>query len=142
MSAAPADPVKAEVVEGIDVPAVSAWIAATVPDAKPPFSFELIAGGRSNLTYRVTDAAGRSLALRRPPVSHVLPTAHDMKREHTVISALGTTDVPVPETYGLCTDESVNGAPFYVMDFIQGLILRDEAAAAGLSEAIRRHSGE
>ncbi len=137
MSAAPADPVKAEVVEGIDVPAVSAWIATTVPDAKPPFSFELIAGGRSNLTYRVVDATGRSMALRRPPVSHVLPTAHDMKREHTVISALGPTDVPVPRTLGLCLDESVNGAPFYLMSFVEGHIVRDEAAAAELSEAGR-----
>src|SRR5665213_2794972 len=142
MSGAPSDPVNAEVVEGIDIPAVSAWIAATVPDATPPFSFQLIAGGRSNLTYRVVDAAGRSIALRRPPVSHVLPTAHDMKREHTVISALGATDVPVPETFGLCTDESVNGAPFYVMDFVEGHILRDEAAAADLDHATRRRSGE
>lgn len=129
-------------VEGIDVPAVSAWLTATVEGVQAPFTFELIAGGRSNLTYRVTDAAGRSLALRRPPVSHVLPTAHDMKREHTVISALGATDVPVPEAYGLCTDESVNGAPFYVMDFVEGLILRDEASAADLGLTTRRRSGE
>ena len=75
-------------------------MAATVAGSEPPFTFELIAGGRSNLTYRVTDAAGRSFALRRPPVSHVLPTAHDMKREHTVISALGPTGVPVPAPSG------------------------------------------
>ncbi|HVB93005.1 MAG TPA: phosphotransferase family protein [Acidimicrobiales bacterium] len=140
MSAAPADPVKSEVVEGIDVPAVSKWIASEVPGATPPFSFELIAGGRSNLTYRVVDAAGRSMALRRPPVSHVLPTAHDMKREYTVISALGPTDVPVPSTLGLCVDESVNGAPFYLMSFVEGHIVRDEAAAAELSEAGRAHA--
>jgi aminoglycoside phosphotransferase (APT) family kinase protein len=132
----------ATVVEGIDVPAVSTWLTATVDVVQAPFTFDLIAGGRSNLTYRVTDAAGRSMALRRPPVSHVLPTAHDMKREHTVISALGATDVPVPETFGLCTDEAVNGAPFYVMDFVEGLILRDEAAAAELDEATRRRAGE
>jgi aminoglycoside phosphotransferase (APT) family kinase protein len=132
----------ATVVEGIDVPAVSTWLTATVDGVQAPFTFDLIAGGRSNLTYRVADAAGRSMALRRPPVSHVLPTAHDMKREHTVISALGATDVPVPETFGLCTDESVNGAPFYVMDFVEGLILRDEAAAAELDEATRRRAGE
>ena len=75
--------------EGIDVPAVTAWMAEAVPFLQAPLAFELIAGGRSNLTYRVTDAAGTSVALRRPPVSHVLPTAHDMKREYTVISALG-----------------------------------------------------
>ena len=76
-------------IEGIDDERVTAWMAAAIPGCEPPLTFELIAGGRSNLTYRVTDDAGRSFALRRPPVSHVLPTAHDMKREHTVISALG-----------------------------------------------------
>jgi len=137
MSAAPPDTVDADAVEGIDAPAVSAWIASKVPGATPPFSFELIAGGRSNLTYRVVDGANRSMALRRPPVSHVLPTAHDMKREHTVISALGQTDVPVPRTLGLCVDDSVNGAPFYLMSFVEGNIVRDETAAAELSEASR-----
>jgi aminoglycoside phosphotransferase (APT) family kinase protein len=128
--------------EGIDSDRVSRWMSATVPGAEPPFRFELIAGGRSNLTYRVTDSAGRSYALRRPPVSHVLPTAHDMKREHTVISALGSTGVPVPRTLGLCTDDTVNGAPFYVMSFVEGHILRDERAAAELSEASRSRAGD
>ncbi len=82
--------------EGIDTERVSAWMRDTIDGSKPPFAFDLIAGGRSNLTYRVTDAAGAAYALRRPPLSHVLPTAHDMAREHTVISALGLTDVPVP----------------------------------------------
>lgn len=129
-------------VEGIDRDGVSEWMASTVVGAKPPFTFELIAGGRSNLTYRVTDLAGQSYALRRPPVSHVLPTAHDMKREHTVISALGDTGVPVPRTLGLCTDESVNGAPFYVMSFVEGHIVRDEQAASQLSEAARWRAGQ
>ena len=94
-----------------------------------PSRFELIAGGRSNLTYRVTDGAGRAYALRRPPLSHVLPTAHDMAREYRVITALGPTAVPVPATFGLCEDEAVNGAPFYVMEFVDGHILRDAATA-------------
>jgi aminoglycoside phosphotransferase (APT) family kinase protein len=128
-------------VEGIDVAGVTAWMADTIPGAEPPFAFELIAGGRSNLTYRVTDAGGRSYALRRPPVSHVLPTAHDMKREYTVISALGDTGVPVPRALGLCTDESVNGAPFYVMSFVEGHIVRDERAASLLTDAARARSG-
>ena len=99
-------PPTAEVaVEGIDRDAVTAWMTSHIAGANPPFDFELIAGGRSNLTYRVTDRAGQAFALRRPPVSHVLPTAHDMKREHTVISALGPTGVPVPRTLGLCTDD-------------------------------------
>jgi aminoglycoside phosphotransferase (APT) family kinase protein len=128
-------------VEGIDRGAVTEWMAAAVAGSEPPFGFDLIAGGRSNLTYRVTDGAGRSYALRRPPLSHVLPTAHDMKREYTVISALGPTGVPVPRTLGLCTDDSVNGAPFYVMSFVEGNIVRDERAARRLTEAARARAG-
>ncbi|MHB1710951.1 MAG: phosphotransferase family protein [Acidimicrobiales bacterium] len=141
MNTARTDQVSGDPVEGIDAPAVSTWIASTVQGAAPPFTFELIAGGRSNLTYRVTDAADRSMALRRPPVSHVLPTAHDMRREHTVISALGGTAVPVPRTLGLCLDDTVNGAPFYLMSFVEGHIVRDEAAAAELRETSRTHAG-
>jgi aminoglycoside phosphotransferase (APT) family kinase protein len=122
-------PSSSGVMKGINESSVSAWLIDSVSCVEAPFTYELIAGGRSNLTYRVTDAAGRSLALRRPPESHVLPTAHDMRREHSVISALGASDAPVPQTYGLCTDESVNGAPFYVMDFVKGRILRDESSA-------------
>jgi aminoglycoside phosphotransferase (APT) family kinase protein len=129
-------------VEGIDRGPVSDWLAANVAGAVAPFSFELIAGGRSNLTYRVTDAAGHAYALRRPPVSHVLATAHDMTREHTVISALQSTDVPVPRTLGLCTDAGVNGAPFFVMSFVEGHILRDEQASAALPESVRSHASE
>jgi aminoglycoside phosphotransferase (APT) family kinase protein len=140
MGAAPPD--RPGDIEGIDQDRVTAWMASAVSAATPPFAFELIAGGRSNLTYRVTDRAGASFALRRPPVSHVLPTAHDMQREFTVISALGDTDVPVPEALGLCTDEGVTGAPFYVMSFVEGHILRDERAAAELAESSRAHAGE
>lgn len=129
-------------VEGIDRRGVTDWMAAEIPESSPPFAFELIAGGRSNLTYRVTDRSGRSFALRRPPVSHVLPTAHDMGREYTVISALGGTGVPVPDALGLCTDESVNGAPFFVMSFVEGHILRDERAAAGFGEGSRARAGD
>jgi aminoglycoside phosphotransferase (APT) family kinase protein len=129
-------------VEGIDRRGVSRWMVEHLPESQPPFAFELIAGGRSNLTYRVTDQAGRSVALRRPPVSHVLPTAHDMKREHTIISALGNTTVPVPRALGLCTDDSVNGAPFFVMSFVEGHVLRDEQTARLLSEASRARAGE
>ncbi|HMD46884.1 MAG TPA: phosphotransferase family protein [Acidimicrobiales bacterium] len=119
-------------VVGIDIDRVTVWFTANVAPATPPLNFELIAGGRSNLTYRVVDAHGRRFALRRPPVSHVLPTAHDMTREHRLISALAPTPVPVPLPYGLCTDEEVNGAPFYVMEFVDGHIVRDatEAEAA------------
>jgi len=130
-------------VEGIDEGPVGRWIAAHVPGSVPPMSFELIAGGRSNLTYRVTDAAGHAYALRRPPLSHVLPTAHDMAREYRVISALGPTAVPVPRTHALCEDEAVNGRPFYVMEFVDGHIVRDAGGAErDLDTAGRRRAGE
>ncbi|MFD4262476.1 phosphotransferase family protein [Streptomyces sp. NPDC058534] len=84
-----------------------------------PLSGRLIEGGRSNLTYAVTDGTARWV-VRRPPLGHVLATAHDMKREHRVISALHPTNVPVPRPLLLCEDEDVIGAPFYVMEFVEG----------------------
>ena len=85
---------------------------------------ELIAGGKSNLTYAVRSAAGE-VVLRRPPLAAVLPTAHDMVREHRVLTALARTDVPVPTVHHLWTDTGVIGAPFYVMDRVDGVVIRD-----------------
>ena len=119
----------AEAPEGIDRAGVEGWFAAHVAEAELPLSFDRISGGHSNLTYGVQDAAGRRWALRRPPLGKRLGSAHDMGREHKVVSALGPTEVPVAPVVGLCQDESVNEAPFYVMDFVEGPILR------GLSEA-------
>ena len=116
-------------IEGIDLPKVSAWFETNIPGYAPPLEFELIAGGRSNLTYRGVDGGGRAYVLRRPPTSHVLPTAHDMSREHRIISALGPTPVPVPAALGLCVDPEVNGQPFYVMGCVEGNVVRDEAEA-------------
>ncbi|MGW1934263.1 phosphotransferase family protein [Streptomyces sp. NPDC001919] len=96
-----------------------------------PLEARLIEGGRSNLTYVVTDGADRWV-VRRPPLGHVLATAHDMRREHRVISALHATDVPVPETLLLCEDDSVLGAPFYVMEFVDGTPYRSAAELAPL----------
>ena len=103
----------------------------------PPLAFDLIAGGRSNLTYRVTDAEGRAWVLRRPPLGQVLATAHDMGREHRIISALAPTDVPVAPVIGLCEDEAVNGAPFYVMGFVDGLVARDATGLSGMPTPLR-----
>ena len=127
-------------ITGIDVPAVTAWFTEHT-DAAPPLSFELIAGGRSNLTFRVTDTAGGAWVLRRPPMGHVLATAHDMGREHRIISALAPTDVPVAPVVGLCEDETVNGAPFYVMDFVDGLVIRDQIVAQEVPLDVRRAAG-
>ena len=121
--------VAADVPEGIDRAGVETWLARQVPDVEPPLSFERIAGGRSNLTYEVSDASGRRWALRRPPLGERLASAHDMSREHRIISALQGTDVPVPPVVGLCEDPAVNGDPFYVMEFVEGPILRSRQDA-------------
>ncbi|PBC64830.1 acyl-CoA dehydrogenase [Streptomyces sp. Tue6028] len=96
-----------------------------------PLTGRLIEGGRSNLTYAVTDGAAKWV-VRRPPLGHVLATAHDMKREHRVISALHPTAVPVPAPLLLCEDESVLGAPFYVMEFVEGTPYRTAQQLAPL----------
>ena len=115
--------------------------ARTCRAPSPPFSFALIAGGRSNLTYAVTDAAGRRVVLRRPPLGHVLATAHDMAREHRIISALVGTAVPVPTTFALCTDTDVNGAPFYVMSYVEASCSTARRRAPTLPAAVRRDAG-
>jgi aminoglycoside phosphotransferase (APT) family kinase protein len=125
-------------VPGIDLEGVTAWFRANVAGVRPPLEVRQITGGRSNLTYRVGDAAGNDWVLRRPPLHGVLPSAHDMAREHRVISALAGTPVPVPATFGLCQDPAVTGAPFYVMGHVDGIVPRDEATvAAGLDEPAR-----
>jgi len=122
---------------------VTDWIAGHVPELSPPLRFDVIEGGRSNLTYRVADLAENTFALRRPPLSGVLPSAHDMRREHRVISALGGTGVPVPETIGLCTDHEVLGSDFYVMDFVTGVVAHDpNTVADALSEPARLIAGK
>ncbi|WP_431878326.1 phosphotransferase family protein [Amycolatopsis sacchari] len=92
---------------------------------------EVVQGGRSNLTYVVTDGRSRWV-VRRPPLGHVLPTAHDMAREHRVISALRGTAVPVPGTITLCQDTEVLGAPFYVMEYVEGTPYRSAAELEAL----------
>jgi aminoglycoside phosphotransferase (APT) family kinase protein len=128
--------------EGIDRAGVEGWFEANVPEAKPPLSFDRISGGRSNLTFGVTDSAGGRWALRRPPLGKRLGSAHDMSREHRAIAALQDTPVPVPPVVGLCEDESVNGAPFYVMGFVEGPILRSAEDAEPFDEGQRAAIGE
>jgi aminoglycoside phosphotransferase (APT) family kinase protein len=114
---------------GVDLAALAEWASASAPELAPPFTGSFIAGGRSNITVRVTDATGADFVVRRPPLHSVLATAHDVAREHRIISALGPTPVPVPRTIALCTDVDVLGAPFYVMDFVEGAVLGGESTA-------------
>ena len=126
--------------QGIDRAGVEAWFEQNVEGARLPLSFERIAGGHSNLTYGVSDASGRRWALRRPPLGKRLGSAHDMAREHKVVSALGPTAVPVAPVIGLCEDESVNGAPFYVMEFVEGPILRQRPDAETFPDQDKRRA--
>jgi aminoglycoside phosphotransferase (APT) family kinase protein len=111
---------------GLDLARLTPWFATSVPGGARDLAARLIAGGRSNLTYEVTDGEGAWI-VRRPPLGHVLATAHDMGREYRVMSALRDTDVPVPATYALCLDEGVLGAPFYVMERVAGTPYRHAA---------------
>jgi aminoglycoside phosphotransferase (APT) family kinase protein len=112
---------------GLDLDRLRAYLDRERPGmVAGPLDARLIEGGRSNLTYRVGDGAG-AWVVRRPPLGHVLATAHDMAREHRVMSALAPTPVPVPGTVLLCEDPEVLGAPFYVMEFVPGTPYRTEA---------------
>ena len=84
----------------------------------------LISGGKSNLTYRVASDAGE-VVLRRPPLGHILPTAHDMAREHRVLTALEGTAVPVPRVLHFAGADGPLGAPFYVMERVVGHVCRN-----------------
>jgi aminoglycoside phosphotransferase (APT) family kinase protein len=131
-----------EGIDGLDVPAVTAWLQERTP-LVAPLDFEVVLGGRSNLTYRVSDPAGRRLILRRPPLHGVLESAHDMGREHRILSALAGTEVPVPEVFGHEPDPVVIGAPFYVMESVDGEVVRDAAAAERhLTPGTRRAAAE
>ena len=106
--------------EGLDTVALAAWLERERPGLlSGPLEATLITGGKSNLTYAVSDG-DVEVIVRRPPLGHVLATAHDMAREHRVITALGPTDVPVPETHAMCEDDTIIGAPFYVMERVAG----------------------
>ncbi len=117
---------------GIARAAVARFFAERVPGGDAPLAFRLIGDGRSNLTYLV-EAGDRRFVLRRPPLGHVLPTAHDMLREHRVLAALAATDVPAPRPIALCDDPAVLGAPFYVMEWRPGVVISD-ALPAGFAE--------
>ncbi len=120
-------------VPGIRRESVVRFFRERVPGADAALSFELISGGRSNLTYLVR-GGGREWVLRRPPLGHVLPTAHDMAREFRVLSGIAMTDVPAPRPIALCEDASVNDYPFYVMTYTPGVVLQD-SVPPGFAEA-------
>ncbi len=127
---------------GVDLERLQPWFAQHVDGATgAPLHASLISGGRSNLTYTVADDT-HEWVLRRPPLGHVLPTAHDMGREYRVLRALAPTAVPVPNALAFCDDDAVNDAPFYVMEKVDGVILRTGADMAELSTDDARRCSE
>lgn len=106
----------------LNLPAIENWLSRNLPSVAGPFSFRLIAGGFSNLTFRI-DCKGGPLVLRRPPLGVLPSSAHDVAREHRLYAALAPTPVPVPPCRGLCADLSVTGAPFYVMQWVDGAVV-------------------
>jgi len=127
-------------VPGIDVPAVTAWCATSVA-AVAPLAFTRVGTGRSNLTFRVDDGAGRSFILRRPPLGPLLAKAHDMEREYRVLMAMKRAGVRVPRPLAVCADPEVNEHPFYVMERIEGTVVDARAAAEPFAPAARRRMG-
>jgi aminoglycoside phosphotransferase (APT) family kinase protein len=127
---------------GLDLARLRAYLDRTCPGlVETPLAARLIAGGKSNLTYRVDGGTG-AVVLRRPPLGHVLPTAHDMSREFRVIAALHPTGFPVPTPLHLCRDPDVIGAPFYLMSYVDGLVLRGLEEAGALSREAAARAGE
>lgn len=119
--------------QAINARRLSSWLGSSLEGwTDAPVSVELASGGRSNLTFFVTQSDRRAV-LRRPPLGHVLPSAHDMEREYRVLSALAATDVPVPDVYALCTDPSVIGSTFYLMQRIDGRTFTGASDTASLS---------
>ena len=117
---------------GIDVQAVTAWLTEHVAGTEPPLRFARIGEGQSNLTFHVEDRNGRALVVRRPPLGAILASAHDMGREYGILSGLGAAGARVPRTFALCEDTAVTGAPFYVMEHVDGLVLTHVDTAEGM----------
>jgi aminoglycoside phosphotransferase (APT) family kinase protein len=124
---------------GLDLSLVTDWFDAELPGTRcGPLRASLLEGGKSNLTYLIDDGQ-TSWALRRPPLGHVLPTAHDMAREYRVIAALGAAGYPVPRPIALCAGDGVLGAPFYLMAFVPGVVFDDAPALAVLGFEQAQH---
>ncbi|GAB2994153.1 acyl-CoA dehydrogenase [Mycobacterium bourgelatii] len=127
-------------IPGVDVDAVSRWLAALEIDVTPPLQFLRVGLGQSNLTYRVSDTAGRAWVLRRPPLGHLLASAHDVVREARIIAALADTDVPVPQILGVTTDPEFSEVPMVLMEFVDGLVIDTMEVAESLTPERRRQT--
>ncbi|MBU2286055.1 MAG: phosphotransferase family protein, partial [Gammaproteobacteria bacterium] len=113
---------------GFDTAALETWLRSNLPGFEGPMTVEMFKGGQSNPTYKlITPSQSYVMRAKPGPVAKLLPSAHAVEREFRVMSGLAGTDVPVPRMYGLCEDESVIGRAFYVMEFMAGRVLWDQA---------------
>ncbi len=120
--------------EGLDLTALDRHLRTQGIARNGDLRAELIAGGRSNLTFRVCDDAS-SWVLRRPPLHGLTPSAHDMAREYKVVAALAGTAVPVARAVTMSNDDSVLGAPFQMVENVDGLVVRSASELAELGDA-------
>lgn len=126
---------------GVDESAVSKWIGSLGIGAVSPLTFQRIGNGQSNLTYAVTDVSGSRWVLRRPPLGTLLASAHDVVREHRILSALQNTSVPVPKMLALSEDPAVSDAPLVLMAHVDGVVIDSPAVAETLHNTVRRSIG-
>jgi aminoglycoside phosphotransferase (APT) family kinase protein len=127
-------------VAGIDEARLTPWLVERLPELEPPLRFTRVGEGQSNLTFRVDDAAGHTVVLRRPPLGEILASAHDMDREHRILTGLAAAGARVPQPLAACDDPDVTGAPFYVMEHVDGVILTKVRIAESLAPAARAHA--
>jgi aminoglycoside phosphotransferase (APT) family kinase protein len=128
-------------VPGVDHAGLSRWLTTLVGDTTLPLRVQRIGVGQSNLTYVLADAGGRRWVLRRPPVGHLLSSAHDVLREARILAALASTDVPVPQVFGVGQAGEVSDGPLVLIEFVDGIVVSDAAASNTLPAHVRHHAG-
>lgn len=121
---------------GLTLDSLLQWMSSNISgvDDSAKLQTTLLAGGRSNISYKLTDASGSSWVLRRPPLGHIMPSAHDMGREFRVLSGLNSVSFPTPKAQGICTDEEIIGSKFMLMDFVDGRVIESAETAMTLSD--------
>lgn len=129
-------------IRGLDVESVTGWLARELPEMRAPLRFERVGDGRSNLTFLLEDASGETAILRRPPLGELLPKAHDMEREAFVMGRFAAAGASVPAPLAVCADPDVTGAPFYVMERVEGSVVSTVPIAERFDEAARGRMGE
>ncbi|GAA8853551.1 phosphotransferase family protein [Helicobacter pylori] len=127
--------------EGLREDALTGWLVGLGVGLQAPLTYERVGLGQSNLTYLVTDAKGERLVLRRPPLGELLASAHDVAREHRILSALQGTDVPLPRVLGLCEDPSVTDVPVLAVSHVEGTVVDERPDAEALAPAARHAIG-